>query len=168
MKVKRELTKLENDIVPSHMVQFLKLPKEEQEAILNNKQQCSCGNELVDIAIRCTKCYLKNDDWKYRWVSPHTRLGWWLLIDRETDAYLRQPSNASIWVSLRMHTWETLRRVFYRDQGKKCIDCDGKFSLKEMELHHILPRVKGGLDVISNLKLLCEACHKGYLKAVRQ
>ena len=29
----------------------------------------------------------------------------------------------------------------------------------KLDLHHILPRYKGGFDNLSNLTLLCEKCH---------
>ena len=52
--------------------------------------------------------------------------------------------------------WRKLRAfVLRRDQGR-CQRCGGKDRL---ECHHVIPQFAGGLDVPSNLRMLCLGCH---------
>lgn len=40
---------------------------------------------------------------------------------------------------------------------KKCTTCD--LECKELHVHHIVPKVLGGLDIPGNLVSICEDCH---------
>ena len=59
----------------------------------------------------------------------------------------------------RMHSagvdMEMRRRVYRRD-GYRCAMCD---STKYLQLHHCVPRGKGGADREENLICLCSDCH---------
>ena len=52
--------------------------------------------------------------------------------------------------------WRRLRAFVLRRDGGKCQRCGGKVKL---ECHHVIPRTAGGLDVPSNCRILCVACH---------
>jgi len=66
---------------------------------------------------------------------------------------------------LRSTHWRLMRRKVLERDGYKCQDC-GK-CLKDKpswftEVHHVVPRCKGGTDHPSNLKTLCVVCHRNY------
>lgn len=51
----------------------------------------------------------------------------------------------------------TLRKKVYRRDGYRCALCD---STKYLQIHHIVPRGKGGpVDAEMNLITLCADCH---------
>ena len=56
--------------------------------------------------------------------------------------------------------WEALRR-----DGYKCRVCDWSHDEwnpsdpRHLELHHVMPHVKGGDNVKENLNTLCTVCH---------
>ena len=41
----------------------------------------------------------------------------------------------------------------------KCAACGKWFSKSEITIDHIIPKRKGGLDVISNLQAMCRSCN---------
>ena len=49
------------------------------------------------------------------------------------------------------------REAIHRNFENKCIECGSQYCL---EIHHVIPKSKGGTDSINNLKLLCLHCHK--------
>lgn len=48
------------------------------------------------------------------------------------------------------------RRSVYRRDGWRCALCDATTGL---QIHHIIPRSKGGTDLRGNLITLCWKCH---------
>ncbi len=48
------------------------------------------------------------------------------------------------------------RKKVYRRDGYRCALCD---STKYLQLHHVVPRGKGGPDTEQNLITLCADCH---------
>lgn len=48
-------------------------------------------------------------------------------------------------------------QVLERDQFK-CTKC--KINFKNLHVHHIIPKRKGGADCLENLITLCEKCHR--------
>lgn len=60
-------------------------------------------------------------------------------------------SIARIWAELR-------QSVLQRDQ-QRCQHCRGQFGNSELHAHHVVPRMLGGRDELSNLVTLCAACH---------
>lgn len=48
------------------------------------------------------------------------------------------------------------RKKIYRRDGYRCALCD---STKYLQLHHVVPRGKGGPDTEQNLITLCSDCH---------
>lgn len=65
--------------------------------------------------------------------------------------------------------WNTREYVLYRD-NHTCQICKGKSGDTVLEVHHILPKSKGGTDMPDNLITLCHCCHerlhKGEIKTV--
>jgi 5-methylcytosine-specific restriction endonuclease McrA len=41
----------------------------------------------------------------------------------------------------------------------KCSDCGGLLKPGQVQVHHKIPRWKGGDNSLSNAKVLCSACH---------
>jgi len=54
--------------------------------------------------------------------------------------------------------WSEIRRRVLDRDGHKCANC-GRSDL-ELHVHHIVPLSRGGTSNPSNLKTLCEGCHK--------
>lgn len=52
--------------------------------------------------------------------------------------------------------WRRLRKEVLGQYGHKCNDCG---SSENLELHHIIPRSKGGPTESQNLMPLCPGCH---------
>jgi len=58
--------------------------------------------------------------------------------------------------------WIGIRRRLLRDAKYRCSDCGVKFQAGRrsgLEIHHIIPRRKGGHDGDENLMVLCRLCH---------
>lgn len=53
------------------------------------------------------------------------------------------------------------RQIFERD-GKCCCACGYSKSEYWLSMHHVMPRRLGGTNHISNLKILCTACHESW------
>ena len=48
------------------------------------------------------------------------------------------------------------RRFIYAREGYRCALCD---STKYLQVHHCVPRSRGGTDSVQNLVCLCADCH---------
>jgi 5-methylcytosine-specific restriction endonuclease McrA len=90
------------------------------------------------------------------------------------DAVLNYRSYLNVYALLRelevkVGEWEP--RLYYKNlydprpknrvkhlKGNKCEICG---SYKELEIHHIVPRSRGGKNFIGNIQLLCKTCHIG-------
>lgn len=55
--------------------------------------------------------------------------------------------------------YKSKRRFLYDVQGGLCLYCDTPFPIEKMTLDHIIPKVKGGTDHISNLVVSCGPCN---------
>jgi len=71
-------------------------------------------------------------------------------------------------VDVKARFWQSLAlRILERD-GYACQDCGREFDhnttqrWNEVEVHHIIPRTKGGSDHPKNLKTVCAKCHRKY------
>lgn len=53
---------------------------------------------------------------------------------------------------------ETREAVHERDRGQ-CVNCGATDPDSILDVHHIVPRGRGGSDQLSNLALLCRQCH---------
>ena len=52
------------------------------------------------------------------------------------------------------------KRALYGSQEGRCGGCRVHFELRNMEVDHVVPRVKGGPDHITNYQLLCSSCNR--------
>ena len=55
-----------------------------------------------------------------------------------------------------MSTWRNVRHLVLKRDNHKCRVCGKKSS---SQVHHIIPRRKGGDEELSNLITLCGRCH---------
>jgi hypothetical protein len=53
--------------------------------------------------------------------------------------------------------WYDIRRKALERDGYRCANCGAASGL---EVHHIVPKGRGGSNQLGNLKTLCEDCHK--------
>jgi len=51
---------------------------------------------------------------------------------------------------------KSIRHKVYERENGSCQNCGGRGS----EVHHVVPRSRGGRGVISNALLLCDNCHR--------
>jgi hypothetical protein len=54
-------------------------------------------------------------------------------------------------------TWQAIRIQTLERDSYQCQHCGKKDKL---EIHHLIPRRKGGLDVLENTLTVCRKCHK--------
>ena len=57
-------------------------------------------------------------------------------------------------------TWTRIRADVLRRDGGRCCQCarEGR-ATPATEVDHIVPRCRGGTDVVANLEALCRECH---------
>ena len=55
-----------------------------------------------------------------------------------------------------MASWQEIRIQILQRDGYKCQSCGKRTS---GQVHHIIPRSKGGSNELSNLMVLCGKCH---------
>jgi 5-methylcytosine-specific restriction enzyme A len=56
-------------------------------------------------------------------------------------------------------TLDEIKQMFYKEYGKECKYCEKKLNIRTIACDHIVPLVKGGDSVISNLQLICRTCN---------
>ena len=61
--------------------------------------------------------------------------------------------NKSVW-------WTQKRERLYRERSGTCQICNEKKSIRDLTLHHIIPKSIGGRDIDVNLMLICVSCHR--------
>ena len=71
---------------------------------------------------------------------PQIRFGWFSRLSMD------------VWVILKQH-------VYQRDEGK-CQYCNQPTEYLKTHCHHVLELSEGGTNHPSNLKTLCQGCHK--------
>ncbi len=65
--------------------------------------------------------------------------------------------------NLRSGAWRKMRKKVVERDGNRCQECGRDLSQLPAwftEVHHVLPRVRGGGDHPANLKTLCVVCHR--------
>jgi hypothetical protein len=56
-------------------------------------------------------------------------------------------------------SWDKLRKLIIKRDHQTCLRCDKRGRIRDLTVHHVIPRSEGGLDVLSNLITLCAKCH---------
>ena len=69
------------------------------------------------------------------------------IIPQRTDIKIELPST-------------TVKERLYKEQNGLCNACGTKFDIWNLEIDHIIPKVKGGGDYYENYQLLCGSCNK--------
>ena len=59
--------------------------------------------------------------------------------------------------SVHTRKWRKLRQEVFREYGEACSYCGFEDSV--MTVDHIIPRSKGGLDILENLLPACRKCN---------
>ena len=54
----------------------------------------------------------------------------------------------------------TVKERLYKEQNGLCNACGTKFDIRNLEIDHIIPKVKGGGNYYENYQLLCGSCNK--------
>lgn len=70
------------------------------------------------------------------------------------------PSDMFLSTNIRAHLWGELTKHRTDIDRAECPGCERYKYFDDMELDHIIPKVKGGSDNHSNLQLLCCACNR--------
>lgn len=68
-------------------------------------------------------------------------------------------------IALKAWGWKEVRRRVLERDGSHCQECNKPLADVPTwftEVHHILPRERGGGDHPSNLKTLCVVCHRAH------
>lgn len=56
--------------------------------------------------------------------------------------------------------WQELRRNVLERDGYRCVNCGDSIHDATLQVHHIVPLIKGGSNYPGNLVTLCVDCHK--------
>jgi RNA-directed DNA polymerase len=121
----------------------------------------------------------RNDQWVFGGTKGYLTKFSWIPIKRHVivkyDASLDDPTLKEYWErrnQRKSHTFLTFRlRELARRQKGKCSECrDSLHNGEEIDIHHIIPKSKGGKDILTNLTLIHLYCHKkihGTRKAIQ-
>lgn len=123
---------------------------------------CKCGNNEVEPFGRCTKCWLENPSYEFRWEFGKKES--FLCISKELIESIDIEFYAYHMAITQADLWEVFRRHFYNIQKGKCGECNANKEINEMELHHKIPVSNGGRETSDNLIMLCKPCHYKHIQ----
>jgi len=83
-----------------------------------------------------------------------------------TEDYLSIGPDSELYVKVRNWLWRRVRRYIKRRDGGRCTECGIEVKGRRVpyEIHHIVPRSRGGTEHPANLRTLCSKCHLRYTK----
>ena len=55
---------------------------------------------------------------------------------------------------------KSIKERLYKEQNGLCNGCKTQFEIRNLEIDHIVPKLKGGGDYYENYQLLCGACNR--------
>ena len=70
-----------------------------------------------------------------------------MIIPKRTDIEIEMPSIP-------------VKERLYKEQNGLCNACGTEFTIRNLEIDHIIPKAKGGSDHYENYQLLCSSCNK--------
>jgi len=81
-----------------------------------------------------------------------------------TEDFMSLETSSELYGPVRDWLWRRIRRYIKRRDGGRCTDCgiDVKGRRVPFEIHHIVPRSRGGTEHPANLRTLCSKCHRKY------
>jgi len=123
--------------------------------------------------IRCEACgNLHHEEQAYQtclswhrflalYKSKETR-GW--RPEGTTEAFLTLEPSSDLYRPVRDWLWSRIKQYIKRRDGRRCTDCgiDLRGRRVPYEVHHIIPRSRGGTEHPANLRTLCSKCHRKY------
>ena len=148
-------------------------PTQKPLALLNRIIRASSneGDMVLDPFCGCATACVAAENLGRQWVgidiSPKAgelvmqRLGAGEQAVRRTDIILRDdtPERSDIGTLPRPNSRGN-RETLYGKQAGNCAGCGTHFETQHLEVDHIIARVKGGTDHLSNLQLLCGNCNR--------
>ncbi|HNX47864.1 MAG TPA: HNH endonuclease [Methanomassiliicoccales archaeon] len=83
-----------------------------------------------------------------------------------TEEYLSIGPGSELHDKVRNWLWRRIRRYVKRRDGGRCTECGIEVKGRRVpyEIHHIVPRSRGGTEHPANLRTLCSVCHRKYTK----
>jgi len=85
-------------------------------------------------------------------------------LEGTTEAYLTLETTSDLYGPIRDWLWNRIKRYIRRRDGGRCTDCGIEVKRRGVsyEIHHIIPRSRGGTEHPANLRTLCSKCHRKY------
>ncbi len=146
-------------------------PTQKPLALLNRIVEASSnpGDMVLDPFCGCATTMVAADRLDRQWVGidlsekaaelvvqrVEADQGLWRNIVHRTDI----PRRTDIGKLPRYNSPEN-RATLYGQQAGDCAGCGTHFELRNLEVDHIIARVRGGTDHIENLQLLCGSCNR--------
>ena len=77
-----------------------------------------------------------------------------------SDPPVRTDNAEEIATQQKLPTYQSHKPELFGKQQGTCNGCQRPFYYRELEVDHIVPKAKGGVDHIGNLQLLCTTCNR--------
>ena len=111
----------------------------------NRYKFCSCGAKIT-LGEECNECNAAKKQDKNEYMREYNK------------------RNSEVQKPLATKRWKDLRRfIIHRDKGvcQRCLAKKGVFNSKDLQVHHIKPRIKYPALIFdeSNLVTLCRTCN---------
>lgn len=121
------------------------------------------------------ECPRKKHKWVHRHHEGSSSHHYCLLImqvkalSTEKPMGTKEPLPDLHWGKMNIQVaWHAIRDAILERDGQVCTMCGEKgHCFDELEVHHIIPRSRGGSDHPLNLVTLCKACHHGRVHGCR-
>lgn len=81
------------------------------------------------------------------------------IADRRQSGVYAHPSHKPVKNSLTSAAATTRRQQLFDRDGSVCQICTNEFPPDKLNLDHIIPRSRGGSNVLENLQLTCYFCN---------
>lgn len=123
------------------------------------------GDMILDPFCGCATTLIAAEDLQRHWVGIDISERAGELVENRMINELGLSSARVIWRSdppeRNGKPSKNIKNILYGNQGGNCNLCGTHFvEARHLELDHIIPKSQGGLDVDSNLQLLCGNCNR--------